>query len=516
MRCYAILFAVVLLLLVCGVTPAFAQKKVAVLVGCNEYDSNIAPPLSGCITDVKNIAEALQKQGFKVWMMTDEAIDPETNKPNIARFYPQKLNIERQLPIWIPTGGLDKGDTALFFFSGHGVRMSDGNDYLVPLGFQKVEPSDLVGLSRVYEILRKSGAENIVVITDACRNIPGKAVGGLDQSKGFGENSLAKSKSIGSGEQRYAFLRSCAEDQKSYERADGNGGNYAYYLCKGLDGGADGAGARGSKDGIITIGELYAYAKDRVMTEAQKKNQIQVPQYERKGDDPDSIAMSSETSQPVIAAVPEQTPDVTTTKVMPTEPSETSRPDLTLDSPAANLEAINWGNMESSPNIKTQSAKEFTPYSFSEPKKTATRYDVAQALGATFKLKNDNPALNVFNDVPADHPVVEAISELGRIGIIQGSSDSLFRGNKTLTRYEFASMLHRLIVLMPNAMRITPPDLSTRTRFSDIPNNHWAYMDIHQIGKLISGDKFNGNKTITCQEVTALLTKLVKALQATE
>jgi hypothetical protein len=172
--------------------------------------------------------------------------------------------------------------------------------------------------------------------------------------------------------------------------------------------------------------------------------------------------------------------------------------------------------MDSSPNIKTQSAKEFTPYSFSDPKKTATRYDVALALGNTFKLKNDNPALNVFIDVPADHPAAKAISELCRTGIIQGSSDSLFRGKKTQTRYEFASMLHRLIVLMPNVLRITPPDLSIKTRFSDIPNSHWAYMDVHQIGKLISGDKFNGNKTITCQEVTALLTKLVKALQATE
>jgi formylglycine-generating enzyme required for sulfatase activity len=291
-RLIAVVLTIAFLFLTCAFSPALAVKKYAVLVGCNEYDGVIAPPLTGCITDVKNISDALKKQGYKVWMMTDDAIDPETKKPNPARYYPHKQNIERQLPIWIPAGGFDKGDTVIFFFSGHGVRMTDGNDYLVPLGFQSVEPSDLVGLSKVYEILRKSGAENIVVITDACRNIPGKAIGGMDESKGFGEKSLEKAKSLGSGDQRYAFLRSCAEDQKSYERSDGGGGNYVFYLVKGLEGNADGVGDRGKKDGTITIGELNAYAKDNVMTEAQKKNQVQIPQYERKGDDPDSITIS--------------------------------------------------------------------------------------------------------------------------------------------------------------------------------------------------------------------------------
>ena len=50
---------------------------------------------------------------------------------------------------------------------------------------------------------------------------------------------------------------------------------------------------------------------------------------------------------------------------------------------------------------------------------------------------------NPFSDVAADHWAYDAIDKLADDGIVVGNPDGTYKGNKTMTRYEFATMIAR-------------------------------------------------------------------------
>lgn len=51
----------------------------------------------------------------------------------------------------------------------------------------------------------------------------------------------------------------------------------------------------------------------------------------------------------------------------------------------------------------------------------------------------------MFPDVPQNHWAFEAVDDLARRSLIIGYEDGLFKGDRTLTRYEFAEVVHRAI-----------------------------------------------------------------------
>ena len=272
--------AVTLLLLFSVLCLPVWSRKVAILIGCNGYKSNLFSALHGCVEDVKQLQQVLKRTDFQeVYTMTDGA-DLDDGHPNYEKNYPSKSLIEQQLPAW--ANGLGKGDTLLLLFSGHGVRADDGtdDDYLVPLDAREVDVDHLVKFSWVLETLRKSGAENIVIITDACRSY-GKAA---DIGKGFGKAAKEELQRSLTGEKQCALLRSCSEEECSYELPGGAGGIFAHYIALGLSGEADGYGEGGVKDGVITAGALFAYAKEQVGIAARNNNEVQTPQWEAKGE----------------------------------------------------------------------------------------------------------------------------------------------------------------------------------------------------------------------------------------
>ncbi|MPM20570.1 hypothetical protein SDC9_67001 [bioreactor metagenome] len=55
-------------------------------------------------------------------------------------------------------------------------------------------------------------------------------------------------------------------------------------------------------------------------------------------------------------------------------------------------------------------------------------------------------ASNPFVDVPAKHWSYDAVSKLGKAGIVDGYGDGTFRGDKTLTRYELAQIVAKAMV----------------------------------------------------------------------
>ena len=278
----------VLLFLALCLAPAFAAK-VAILIGCNGYHHY--PKLEGCVADVNAMKEALTAAGFDVYTMTGKELDAH-GELNEA-FVPWKVNIEQQLKVWAPQRGYGPGDTLLFYFSGHGVHSPDGLDYLAPLdgAFNKaadeqprIDFASLLPMHWINEQLRLSGAENVFIITDACRSTHGKDAPTLG---GFGAGAVKDIVTVPQAvDQRVLLLQSCTEDQRSYLLPDRTGSYFTHFLTQGLQGGA-------ATDGKVTVASLCVFVKEQVRKSvAGAENEVQVPRFTFTNADPSAIILA--------------------------------------------------------------------------------------------------------------------------------------------------------------------------------------------------------------------------------
>ncbi|MDJ0713855.1 MAG: SUMF1/EgtB/PvdO family nonheme iron enzyme [Prochloraceae cyanobacterium] len=112
------------------------------------------------------------------------------------------------------------GDNFWFFFSGHGLRHKE-KDYLM-LRDSDPDPEGVedtaISLSYVNQRLRRCGADNVILIFDACRNE------GARQGLGVGEE---KQKGV-------ITIASCSPSEKSYEIKDLKQGSFTYALLEAL------------------------------------------------------------------------------------------------------------------------------------------------------------------------------------------------------------------------------------------------------------------------------------------
>src|SRR5262245_7660438 len=90
---------------------AVAEKRVALVIGIDRY-ANL-PPLQKAANDAQAVGDSLQRLGFEVIRGRDLGRQAMIDK--LAEF----------------TARLEAGDTALFFYAGHGVVIG-GVNYLVP------------------------------------------------------------------------------------------------------------------------------------------------------------------------------------------------------------------------------------------------------------------------------------------------------------------------------------------------------------------------------------------------
>lgn len=81
----------------------------------------------------------------------------------------------------------------------------------------------------------------------------------------------------------------------------------------------------------------------------------------------------------------------------------------------------------------------------------------AMALAAVFAMSVAGTALaaptNPFVDVPAKHWSYDSINQLAKAGVISGYGDGSYQGDKTLTRYEAATLVAKA---MANADKLNP------------------------------------------------------------
>jgi Caspase domain len=148
-------------------SPVYAEKRVALVIGNDRYVNLPANnQLQKAVNDARAAGGSLRQLGFDV-----------ISGENLGRgALLAKLDelIQRLTP----------GDTAFFFFSGHGVAL-DGVNYILPADVPDVAAGQETRLKRealdepyIISELTTHGVRVAVIVLDACRNNPFSRLGG--------------------------------------------------------------------------------------------------------------------------------------------------------------------------------------------------------------------------------------------------------------------------------------------------------------------------------------------------
>lgn len=190
-------------------------KNWAIVVGINNYD-NLQP-----LKYAKRDAEAMQawfkdEANFdQVFLFTEDSPSIPTNPPIPTQ--PTQGRFKRFLNAQFDEPLLKPEDNLWFFFAGHGKRFID-QDYLMFLDSDPTDYTTAISVDYVTQRLRRCGADNVVLLIDACRD-EGDRSGlgvGLQEHKGV------------------ITFYSCAANQKSWEIDELQHGSFTYSLLEGL------------------------------------------------------------------------------------------------------------------------------------------------------------------------------------------------------------------------------------------------------------------------------------------
>jgi Caspase domain len=146
------------LLFALQIVPAAAEKKLALVIGINDYRE--IPKLEKAVGDAQAIGQTLSGLGYEV----TTALDMDRRGLNLAL---SKLY-----------ASVEPGDTVLVHYSGHGVQIENDN-YLLPAdvpaptdGNAELLKSESLRLLTLIDTLGQKGAGARILIIDACRDNP--------------------------------------------------------------------------------------------------------------------------------------------------------------------------------------------------------------------------------------------------------------------------------------------------------------------------------------------------------
>jgi hypothetical protein len=173
-----------------------------------------------------------------------------------------------------------KGQTDVFvFYSGHGIPSKTGEQIFLFPSDGKIARTEVQGydLNKLYENLEKLGARSVTVFLDACFS------GASRQSEKIQTENLVSMKGIRvvpkllqpwETNPTFSVLTSSSAEETSLALDASQTGLFTYYMCAGLQGNAD-----INADKTITLGELYQYIKEEVMSTSKKISGIQTPDF---------------------------------------------------------------------------------------------------------------------------------------------------------------------------------------------------------------------------------------------
>jgi hypothetical protein len=138
--------------------PAHAEKRVALIIGNNDYRN--VPKLQKAVNDARTMGETLKQLGFTVMVAENQ---------NRQQFSQSLLAFDN---------AVGPGDTAFFFYAGHGFEIA-GQNYLLPTdvpaateGQEELVRDASVLADRIVERLQNRQVRTSILVFDACRNNP--------------------------------------------------------------------------------------------------------------------------------------------------------------------------------------------------------------------------------------------------------------------------------------------------------------------------------------------------------
>jgi hypothetical protein len=143
--------------------PAFAAKRVALVVGNNDY--RYVPKLQKAVNDARTMGDTLKQLGFTVMVAENQ---------NRQAFSQTLLAFDK---------AVEAGDTAFFFYAGHGFEIA-GQNFLLPTdvpaateGQEELVRDASVLADRIIERLQNRKVRTAILVFDACRNNPFERTG---------------------------------------------------------------------------------------------------------------------------------------------------------------------------------------------------------------------------------------------------------------------------------------------------------------------------------------------------
>jgi Caspase domain len=143
--------------------PAHAEKRVALVIGNNDYRN--VPKLQKAVNDARTMGDTLKQLGFTV--MVAENQTRQAFSESLLAF----------------DAAVDPGDTAFFFYAGHGFEIA-GQNFLLPTdvpaageGQEELVRDASVLADRIIERLQNKNVRTAILVFDACRNNPFERTG---------------------------------------------------------------------------------------------------------------------------------------------------------------------------------------------------------------------------------------------------------------------------------------------------------------------------------------------------
>jgi hypothetical protein len=139
-------------------SPALAEKRVALVIGNNDYKN--VPKLQKAVNDARTMGDTLKQLGFSV--MVAENQTRQAFSQTLLAF----------------DAAVEPGDTAFFFYAGHGFEIA-GQNFLLPTdvpaaseGQEELVRDASILADRIIERLQNKKARTAILVFDACRNNP--------------------------------------------------------------------------------------------------------------------------------------------------------------------------------------------------------------------------------------------------------------------------------------------------------------------------------------------------------
>src|SRR5919205_2053809 len=143
--------------------PAFAEKRVALVIGNNDYRN--VPKLQKAVNDARTMGDTLKQLGFSVMVAENQSRQA---------FSQSLLAFDK---------AVEKGDSAFFFYAGHGFEIA-GQNFLLPTdvpaateGQEELVRDSSILADRIIERLQNKKARTAILVFDACRNNPFERAG---------------------------------------------------------------------------------------------------------------------------------------------------------------------------------------------------------------------------------------------------------------------------------------------------------------------------------------------------